>query len=72
MNVDDLFRTEDLAVETGDAVLAKLDHGREIAKPKAGDSVGFGRGFHVDDIGRADDVANPAPGTFLHFNLFDH
>jgi hypothetical protein len=72
VDVNNLFRTEDLAVEAGDAMLAKLDHGQEITKPQAGDWIGFGCGLHMDDIGRADNVTNPATGAFLHFDLFDH
>ena len=40
-------------------------------KPAIGDGRRGAR-LHVDDIGRADDVADAAAGAFLDFDMFDH
>ena len=59
MDVDDLLRAEDFAAEARDAMFLELDdRTRAIyAKPW---HVARASGLHVNDVGGADVVANPA------------
>jgi len=72
MDVDDLFRAENLAAEAGDAVLAKLYNRQQ---PGFDEALGHGlyrRRLHVNDVGRTYIVANPATGTLCNLDIFDH
>ena len=46
--------------------------GSRFVLPQARHQARRGRRLHVDDVGRADDVAHAAAGAFLHFDVFDH
>jgi hypothetical protein len=73
MHVDNLFGTKNLAGKAGDAVLAKLDHRQEFCWDEAGLRTGRqGHGLHVDHVGRANIVANPATGASFQVDTFDH
>jgi hypothetical protein len=72
MHIDDVLRAENLATEASDAVLAKLD---DRQKPGLAEPLDLGCDrlrLHMDDISRADDVANAATCTFFQFDIFDH
>jgi len=78
MHVDDFFRAENFAIEAGDAMLAEFDDWQQLC---LGESCYFGVdwGFrykrylgHVDDIGRADDVADAATGAAGQIDGFYH
>jgi hypothetical protein len=72
MHVDDPFGTEDLAIEAGYAVLLKLDNRQLVANAQPRDFFGGGRRFHVNDVGGANQIADPAAGTFCKIDRFDH
>ena len=72
MHVDDVLRAEDFAAEAGDAVLAELDDRQELGLPQARNLAHHRLRLHVDDVGRADHVADAATGAFLDFDVFDH
>ena len=72
MDVDDVFRTEYLATEAGDAVLAKLDDGEEFSLAKSRNLNHDGLWLHMNHIGGADHVADAAAGAFFDLDAFDH
>jgi hypothetical protein len=72
MNVDDLLRTENFAAETGDAVLAKFDNWALELEAQSRDPLRMMRRLHVNDIGRADGVANAASRAKFKLDIFDH
>jgi hypothetical protein len=72
MNVDDLLGTEDLATEAGDAVFAKLDHGKAFERNEAIDAGRDRHLLHVDHVGWTDVVADAAAGALLKLDVFDH
>ena len=72
MHIDDFLRTEDFAVKAGDAMLAELNDGQKLDACQPGYS-GVQRCFgHMDDIGRANDVANATAGASRQVYGFNH
>jgi hypothetical protein len=72
MDVDDFFRTENLAVEARDAVLAVHDDWQKFS---LNEPVDFARDWsfgHVDDIGWADEVTNTATRAPVEIDGFNH
>jgi len=67
-----VFRTENLAAEAGDAVLAEFDDRQEPGLAQARDLNGDGLRLHVDHIGRADHVADATAGAFVELDALDH
>jgi hypothetical protein len=72
MHVDDLLRAEYLAAEAGDAVLAEFDDWQQLRLAEARNLSRDRLHFHVDHIGRADQVADAAAGAFFKLDAFDH
>src|ERR1051326_5042375 len=72
MHVDDLLGAEDLAAEAGDAVLTEADDGEEPSGVEAGQGDRVARRLHVDDVGRAHDIADAAAGAFRDVDVLDH
>jgi hypothetical protein len=72
MNVDDLFRAKYFAAKASDAVLAKLDGWQLICGAQVGKILRVGDRLHVDNIGGANDIADPAAGAFFNVDAFDH
>jgi hypothetical protein len=72
VDIDDLLGTEDLATETGDAVLAELDHRKQPGRCQTGNAGCNGYRLHVNHIGGTDVIANAAARALLKLNVFDH
>src|SRR5262245_53512183 len=72
MHVDDVFGTEYLAAEAGDAVLAELDDRQQLGAREPGDLLRHGHRLHVDDVRRAHQVADPAAGALIELDILDH
>src|SRR5262245_53773062 len=72
MHVHDLLRAEYLAAEAGDAVLAVLDHGQQLGSRQSLDLHWDGHRLHVDDVRRADGVADAAASAPLELDVLDH
>jgi hypothetical protein len=72
VHVDDLLRTKNFTAEASDAVLAEFYDREAERRVQTRDDARCRHGFHVNDIGRADDVAYPAAGAFIDLNTFDH
>jgi len=73
MDVNDVFRTVNFAVEAGYTVLAKFDDGEQ---PTLREARYFFSGAcylgHVNDVCRTNDVTYSAAGASLKINGFDH
>jgi hypothetical protein len=72
MHIDDGLRAEDFAAKASDAMLAKFDHRKQ---PDLGKTCDLDRnrcGFHMDDVRRANSIANAATGALFDINFFDH
>lgn len=72
MDVNDVFGTINFAVEAGYAVFTKFDHRKEPVLYEAGYGSRRRHLGHVDDVCRANDIANSATSTALKINAFDH
>src|SRR4029453_10412033 len=72
MHVHDLLRAEYLAAEAGDAVLAVLDHGQQLDPRQSLDLHRDRNRLHVDDVRRADGVADAAARAPLELDVLDH
>jgi hypothetical protein len=72
VHVDDLLRTKNFTAEASDAVLAEFYDGETERRVQSQDDARRRRWLHVNDIGRADDVAYPAASAFIDLNAFDH
>jgi hypothetical protein len=71
MHIDNLLGAKDFAAKAGDAVLAVFDDRQLKGRMQPGGSRRRRR-LHVDDIGGANDIADPATGTLLDLDAFDH
>ena len=72
MNVDDFLRAEQLAIKTGNAVFAELDHREQLALLESGDAGDDDCRLHIDDIRRADGIADPATRALGKIDRLDH
>jgi hypothetical protein len=72
MHVHDLLGTENLATEAGNAVLPKSNHRQKLRFNETVDAGLYRSWLHVDDVGRADIVANAATRALLKLDVFDH
>lgn len=75
MHIDDLFGTENLAAETGDTVLSEFYDRQDLDFDKAAREVTCGvcrHCLHMDHVGRADVIANPAASALFEVDVFDH
>src|SRR5690349_13536068 len=72
MHVHDVLRTEYLAAETRDAVLAEFYDRQELCGAQPGNLGNVRDGLHVNDVSGADEVADAAARAFLDLDFFDH
>jgi hypothetical protein len=72
MYIDDVFRAKNLATKAGNTVLAELDDWQQLGLAQSWNLSRDRLRLHVDDVGRADHVADAATGAFFDFNAFDH
>jgi hypothetical protein len=72
VNVNDVFRAENLAVKARDAMLAKFDHWAYKLLLESRDTRVDGDCLHVDHIRRTDVIANAAPRALIQFDRLDH
>ena len=72
MNVYDLLRTKDLAVETRYAVFAELDDGQSLALLKPCDARVDNRRLHMNYVCRANHIADAAARALQKVDGFDH
>ncbi len=72
MHVHDPLRAEDLAAEAGDAMLPEPDDGKQPGVLQPRDLGGSRDRLHVNDVGRADGVADPAARAAREVDALDH
>jgi hypothetical protein len=72
MDVHNVLRTENLAGEAGDAVLPEPDDGQHLGLCEPGDLLRHRHWLHMDDICRADHVADATTRALFKLDTFDH